>query len=91
MHVILLDDSPASAASLGFRAGTGTERSAVMAAGGIQVEGVRRSFAGVHALVDASLDAPPGAVTGLIGPNGSGKTTLMLILASLLLQRSSAS
>jgi len=55
-----------------------------MAAGGIQVEGVRRSFSGVHALVDASLDAPPGAVTGLIGPNGSGKTTLMLILASLL-------
>ncbi len=55
-----------------------------MAAGGIQVEGVRRSFSGVHALVDATLDAPPGAVTGLIGPNGSGKTTLMLILASLL-------
>jgi ABC-2 type transport system ATP-binding protein len=31
-----------------------------------------------------SFDAPPGAVTALVGPNGSGKTTLLLMLATLL-------
>lgn len=53
-------------------------------AGGIVVEHVSRAFGEVHAVRDATLTAPPGAVTALIGPNGSGKTTLMLMLASLL-------
>lgn len=53
-------------------------------AGGIVVEGIRRSFGEVHAVRDASFAARPGTVTALIGPNGSGKTTLMLMLASLL-------
>ncbi|MFT4135950.1 ABC transporter ATP-binding protein [Microbacterium sp.] len=51
---------------------------------GISARNVRRSFGNVHAVRDVSLDARPGAVTGLIGPNGSGKTTLLLMLASLL-------
>lgn len=51
---------------------------------GIVVDHLRRSFGEVHAVRDASLVAPAGAVTALIGPNGSGKTTLMLMLASLL-------
>lgn len=51
---------------------------------GISARGVARSFGAVHALRDATLDVPPGRVTGLIGPNGSGKTTLLLVLASLL-------
>jgi ABC-2 type transport system ATP-binding protein len=51
---------------------------------GILVSHVSRSFGGVHAVRDASLEAKPGTVTALIGPNGSGKTTLLLMLASLL-------
>lgn len=51
---------------------------------GISVSGVSRSFGAVHAVRDATLDVPPGSVTGLIGPNGSGKTTLLLMLATLL-------
>ena len=51
---------------------------------GILATGVRRSFGNVHAVRDVTLEARPGAVTGLIGPNGSGKTTLLLMLASLL-------
>ena len=44
--------------------------------GTLRVEGVSKSFGGVHALADCSLTAPAGRITGLIGPNGSGKTTL---------------
>lgn len=52
--------------------------------GGVVAEGVRRSFGGVHAVVDATFRAEPGRITGLVGPNGAGKTTLLLMLASLL-------
>ncbi|MDR7277431.1 ABC transporter ATP-binding protein [Catenuloplanes atrovinosus] len=34
-------------------------------------------------LGEVSLDAPAGAVTGLLGPNGSGKSTLLRVLAGL--------
>ncbi|MFE6735723.1 ABC transporter ATP-binding protein [Microbacterium sp. NPDC057650] len=51
---------------------------------GIVAEHVRRSFGQVHAVADASFQALPGRVTGLVGPNGAGKTTLLLMLASLL-------
>ncbi|KAA9084932.1 ABC transporter ATP-binding protein [Microbacterium radiodurans] len=51
---------------------------------GITAVGVRRSFGSVQAVRDVTLEAPAGAVTGLVGPNGAGKTTLLLMLASLL-------
>lgn len=55
-----------------------------LAADGIVVDGLRRSFGGVHAVREMTFHAKTGRVTGLIGPNGAGKTTLMLMLASLL-------
>lgn len=51
---------------------------------GIVAEGVSRSFGAVHAVRDATFQALPGRVTGLVGPNGAGKTTLLLMLSSLL-------
>ena len=42
----------------------------------IEVRKVSKSFGGVVANRDISLQVPPGKITGLIGPNGSGKTTL---------------
>ena len=42
----------------------------------IQVEGVSKSYGGVVANSDISLEVARGGITGLIGPNGSGKTTL---------------
>lgn len=42
----------------------------------LQVRGVSKSFGGVVANHDISIDVPEGKIIGLIGPNGSGKTTL---------------
>ncbi|MEM7260295.1 MAG: ATP-binding cassette domain-containing protein, partial [Pseudomonadota bacterium] len=42
----------------------------------IEVKDVSKSFGGVVANKDISLNVKSGAITGLIGPNGSGKTTL---------------
>ncbi len=42
----------------------------------IEIEHVTKTFGGVVANRDVSLDVEEGGITGLIGPNGSGKTTL---------------
>jgi len=42
----------------------------------IEVTGVSKSFGGVVANTNVSLEVPQGRITGLIGPNGSGKTTM---------------
>ncbi|MFQ5804183.1 MAG: ABC transporter ATP-binding protein [Candidatus Methylomirabilales bacterium] len=42
----------------------------------LEVRGVTKSFGGVIANHDITLNVPERSITGLIGPNGSGKTTL---------------
>jgi ABC-type branched-subunit amino acid transport system ATPase component len=42
----------------------------------LEVRDVTKAFGGVIANDSITLQVPPGAITGLIGPNGSGKTTL---------------
>lgn len=52
---------------------------------GVRVDGVNKSFQGVMALKDISLDVQPGELFGVIGPDGAGKTTLFRILTTLML------
>jgi ABC-2 type transport system ATP-binding protein len=50
----------------------------------IRTENLNRSFGGLKAVNDLSLEVLPGTVFGFIGPNGSGKTTTIRLLLGLL-------
>ena len=43
----------------------------------LEIKGVTKSFGGVKALEDVSVDVKENTLLGIIGPNGSGKTTLV--------------
>ncbi|MEV0614061.1 ABC transporter ATP-binding protein [Nonomuraea sp. NPDC050404] len=46
----------------------------------LTVTGVSRSFGGVYAVRDVSMDVADGEVCGVIGPNGAGKSTLFNLI-----------
>jgi branched-chain amino acid transport system ATP-binding protein len=46
----------------------------------LRAQGLDRSFGGVHAVRDVTLEVPRGSLHAIIGPNGSGKTTLFNLI-----------
>ncbi len=50
----------------------------------LAIDGLSRSFGGVHAVRSVSLQIPLGRVFSVIGPNGAGKTTLINVLTGIL-------
>jgi branched-chain amino acid transport system ATP-binding protein len=47
----------------------------------LTVKAVRKSFGGVAAVRDVSLDVPRGSIVSIIGPNGAGKTSLLNMIS----------
>jgi ABC-2 type transport system ATP-binding protein len=51
----------------------------------VEIEGIRKSFAGHVAVRDLSLAVPRGTVYGLLGPNGAGKTTTIRMILNVII------
>ena len=49
----------------------------------LRLENIVKTFPGVRALDDVSLDVMPGEVHALMGENGAGKSTLMKVLGGI--------
>ncbi|MEJ6022501.1 branched-chain amino acid ABC transporter ATP-binding protein/permease [Ramlibacter sp. PS4R-6] len=47
----------------------------------LQVKGLSKSFRGLKALANVSLDVKQGEILGLLGPNGSGKSTFINVVS----------
>ncbi|HEY6822439.1 MAG TPA: ABC transporter ATP-binding protein [Burkholderiales bacterium] len=49
----------------------------------LSAKGLRKSFGGVHAVQNVSVEVPEGATFAVIGPNGAGKSTLLNLLSGI--------
>ena len=50
----------------------------------LNIQHLNKSFGGLKAVQDVSLQVPEGSLTALIGPNGAGKTTLFALMSGFL-------
>ncbi|MCW2540291.1 MAG: transporter related protein [Frankiales bacterium] len=61
-----------------------TKRPLFIGAGGIELQGLVKSFGEVHAVRGVDLQISPGETVALLGPNGAGKSTTIDLMLGLL-------
>ena len=49
----------------------------------LRLQGLHKSFGGVRAVSDISLDVASGSIFAIIGPNGAGKSTLLNLISGV--------
>ncbi|MGQ9707836.1 MAG: ABC transporter ATP-binding protein [bacterium] len=50
----------------------------------LSIKGLTKTFGGLIAVKDFTLELKPGSLTGLIGPNGAGKTTVFNLITGMI-------
>jgi len=71
------------AAEANGASGPGDDTAAARGHAGLAVRDVSRSFGGVAAVRDVSLEVRPGTIVALIGSNGAGKSTLVNLISGI--------
>ena len=79
-------DAPANAAASELAPATSKTGALPMQQGGntsLSIQGISKSYSGLKAVDQVSVEVKPNTIHGLIGPNGAGKSTIINMIAGI--------
>ena len=79
-------DAPANAAASNLAPATSKTGALPMQQGGntsLSIQGISKSYSGLKAVDQVSVEVKPNTIHGLIGPNGAGKSTIINMIAGI--------
>ena len=79
-------DAPANAAASNLAPATSKTGALPMQQGGntsLSIHGISKSYSGLKAVDQVSVEVKPNTIHGLIGPNGAGKSTIINMIAGI--------
>ena len=79
-------DAPANAAASDLAPATSNTGALPMQQGGntsLSIQGISKSYSGLKAVDQVSVEVKPNTIHGLIGPNGAGKSTIINMIAGI--------
>jgi len=79
-------DAPGNAAASDLAPATSNTGALPMQQGGntsLSIQGISKSYSGLKAVDQVSVEVKPNTIHGLIGPNGAGKSTIINMIAGI--------